>query len=178
MKDLVTKTLELERLNAPNIKPNLEEVNLFEIINKITNNKVTILNDKKIKIINKINKNYVLNADKLHMKELFDNLISNSIKFTEKNGKITFNVKKQKERIRVSIKDTGIGMIDEQLEHIFEDFYKADPSRHDLEASGLGLSICKKIVDMHKGNIWAESPGINKGSIFYVEFPLNLKDTK
>ena len=176
MKDLVTKTLKLERLNSPKIKPNLEEVNLFEIINKITNNKITILSDKKIEITNKIKKKYVLNADKLHMKELFDNLISNAIKFTDENGKIIINAKKENEKLKVTVEDTGIGMTAEQLEHIFEDFYKADPSRHDLESSGLGLSICRKIVDIHNGNIWAESPGLDKGSIFYIEFPLNLKD--
>jgi len=176
MKDIVTKTLKLERLNSPKIKPNLEEVKLFEIINKITNNKITILSNKKIKITNKIKKRYVLNADKLHIRELFDNLISNAIKFTNENGKIIINAKKENRKIRVTIEDTGIGMTTEELEHIFEDFYKADPSRHDLESSGLGLSICKKIVDIHNGNIWAESPGLNKGSIFYVEFPLNLRD--
>ncbi|RLF38571.1 MAG: sensor histidine kinase, partial [Thermoplasmata archaeon] len=53
------------------------------------------------------------------------------------------------------------------IEHIFDEFYKADESRHDFESSGIGLSICRKIIEKHGGKIWAESPGLGKGSTFY-----------
>jgi signal transduction histidine kinase len=68
-------------------------------------------------------------------------------------------------------------MTSEQLEHIFEEFYKADESRHDFENSGLGMTICKRIVEKHGGTIWAESEGANKGSTFFVTLP-KTKDKK
>ena len=58
-------------------------------------------------------------------------------------------------------------MSEEQLTHMFDEFYKADESRHNLDSSGLGLSITKKIIEKHGGHIWAESEGKGKGSTFY-----------
>lgn len=58
-------------------------------------------------------------------------------------------------------------MTEEQLSKIFDEFYKADTSKNEMESTGLGLSICKHIVEKHGGKIWVDSPGIGKGSIFY-----------
>ena len=69
----------------------------------------------------------------------------------------------------------GMGMTSEQQEHIFDEFYKADSSRHDLESSGLGLPICKRIIEKHGGCIWVESPGLGRGSIFYFTIPTGKK---
>jgi len=63
-------------------------------------------------------------------------------------------------------------LTEEQKERIFEEFYKADESRHDISSSGLGLSICKKIVEKHGGRIWAESEGIGKGTSIFFTLPL------
>ena len=105
------------------------------------------------------------------MNELLDNIINNAIKYTPGGGKITVKARKLNGEVEVSIHDTGIGMTKEQIKHIFEEFYKADKSRHDVDSSGLGLSICKKIVEGHGGRIWAESPGLGKGSTFYFTLP-------
>jgi len=67
----------------------------------------------------------------------------------------------------MSVKDTGIGTNKEQMGKVFNEFYKADDSRHNLGSSGLGLSIVKRIVEKHGGKIWVESPGPDKGSTFY-----------
>jgi len=67
----------------------------------------------------------------------------------------------------MSFKDNGLGLTKEHMDNIFDEFFKVDPSRHDLEASGLGLPICKRIVAKHGGKIWVESPGLGKGSTFY-----------
>jgi signal transduction histidine kinase len=60
----------------------------------------------------------------------------------------------------------------EQRELIFDEFYKTDPSRHDLDSSGLGLSICKRIVEKHGGDIWAESKGLGMGTTVFFTMPL------
>jgi signal transduction histidine kinase len=63
-------------------------------------------------------------------------------------------------------------MTKQTMKNIFREFYKGDSSRHDLRSVGLGLAICKKIIDMHECVIWAESPGRNKGSTFHFSLPV------
>lgn len=171
MKDLVTKTLQLEKLSMPNFELFIEKFNLSDLVGKITENKQFNYGEKCIKVFNEINKNMDVTADKIQFEELIDNLFTNAIKFTSNGGVITLGAKKKDDVTVVSINDTGIGLASEHIEHIFEEFYKVDPSRHDLESSGLGLSICKRIVEKHGGKIWVESPGLGKGSTFYFTIP-------
>ncbi|MDN3017805.1 HAMP domain-containing sensor histidine kinase [Paenibacillus sp. BSR1-1] len=106
-----------------------------------------------------------IHADEDLMDQVWINLIHNSIKFTPNNGIIMVElIKKDSDKVEVIIKDTGIGMTNEVQMHIFERFYKADPSRSRTNGgSGLGLSIVKKIIEMHKGEIQlASSP--NEGT--------------
>ena len=175
MKDLVSKTLEFERLSSSKTKKHLEEINLLEVIEKIISYKISDHSDKKIKIINNVDKKISIKADKIQIKELFDNLITNAIKFTPDNGTIKIDAKIDKEHVTISVSDTGIGLTSDQIKHVFDEFYKVDKSRHELDSSGLGLSICKRIVEKHDGKIWVESPGTQKGSTFYVQIQKDLK---
>ncbi len=171
MKNLVTKTIELARLNSPNTIFDISEQQLWEIVEGCIQDQMIIFYDKNIKITNKVDKNIFINADKLRLGELFNNLINNSIKYTHVDGLITIDANDEDNQITVSIQDNGIGMDKEQAANVFNEFYKADKSRHDFKSSGLGLSICKRIVEKHNGKIWVESPGLNKGSIFYFTLP-------
>jgi len=175
MRDLVVKTLKLERLNHPNFKLTFESFNLFDSIARNTENKELSILNKNLKVKNKIDQKLLVQADKLEFEELIDNLFSNAIKYTPENGNIVFNAEKKKDFIKISITDSGIGLTSEQIEHVFEEFYKVDPSRHDLDSSGLGLSICKRIVEKHGGEIWVESPGLGKGSTFSFTLPISNK---
>jgi PAS domain S-box-containing protein len=172
MRDLVMKTLQLERLSLPGFKLLLSDFNLFDMVNKITENKKFSYEKKRIRVFNNIDKIISIRADKIQFGELIDNLFTNAVKFTSDGGSVTFDFKRKDGFIIVSVADSGVGLTGEQIEHIFEEFYKVDPSRHDLESSGLGLSICKRIVEKHGGRIWAESPGPGKGSTFYLELPI------
>jgi len=170
MKNLVIKTLQLTRLDTPGTTFEIDEAtDLSGELNKVIKSNKLILEKKDIKLENKIDEKIIVRADKLRLSELFDNLITNAVKFTPDAGTITFDAKEDKDFVTVSVKDTGIGMTQEQIDHIFDEFYKADESRHrhDFDSSGLGLSICKRIVEKHGGKIWAKSFGEGKGSIFY-----------
>ena len=120
-----------------------------------------------------------IHADEDLMDQVWINLIHNSIKFTPDNGKISVTlIKNDFDRIEVSIKDTGIGMTKEVQMHIFERFYKADPSRNrSFGGSGLGLAIVKKIIEMHKGDIQVESTP-NEGTEIKVILPSKLLKQK
>ena len=167
MKNLIAKTMTLARLNAPSTTFKFEDTNLLEELNKILSSNQFTFKENDIQIENMVDEKINVKADKLRLDELFDNLISNAIKYTKGGGKIIIDAKKDKENIKVTIKDTGVGITEKQMQNIFKEFYKADESRHDFHSSGLGLSICKRIVEKHGGKIWAESPGKEKGSTFY-----------
>ena len=93
-------------------------------------------------------------------------------------SEIIIDIERVKDHVKVSIKDTGIGMTNNQIKHMFDEFYKADQSRHDFDSSGLGMTISKRIVERHNGKIWAESPGIGKGTTVYFTLPLVPDKTK
>ncbi|KHD84112.1 sensor histidine kinase [Heyndrickxia ginsengihumi] len=113
----------------------------------------------------------IINADEELMDQVWINLIHNSIKFTPEDGTISILINQDDEKVSVNIKDTGIGMTKEIQMHIFERFYKADQSRNRTSGgSGLGLSIVKKIIEMHHGTIQvASEPG--NGTEFTVTLP-------
>ncbi len=168
MKNLVTKTLKLARLNSPGLQLEIKKTNLLEEINKVLEKKELFFENNNIQVENLVDKNIRVDADNLRMEELLDNIISNAVKYSKEGmGKIIINAQENNDEIKLSIKDNGQGMEKDQIEHIFDEFYKADESRHDFESTGLGLTICKRIIDHHGGEIWVESEGLGKGTTFY-----------
>jgi PAS domain S-box-containing protein len=168
MKNLVVKTLALARLNSPNTQLSLQDIDLSIQIHDILNLEIPLFPGKNIIFKNNIPVNTVVQIDLLQIRELFDNLISNAVKYSQENEvKITFDAEQMDDFIVVSVKDTGIGLESDQIQHIFDEFYKVDYARHDLQSTGLGLSICKRIVEKHGGHIWVESQGKGKGSTFF-----------
>jgi len=110
-------------------------------------------------------------GDRSRLVQLFLNLIDNAIKYTHERGEISLSLSKTNKMIEVEIKDTGIGISEKDLVHIFDRFYRADKSRsRQLGGSGLGLSICQWIVNAHRGKIKIQSE-INKGTKVNIEFP-------
>lgn len=176
MKNLVIKTLALAQLNSDNYKFGFEDINLSQQVRSILDMESTFFGGKKVCIQNNIPQDITIQADLLQIKELFDNLISNAVKYSQPAGvEITLDAQKKDDIIIVSIKDTGIGLESNQIEHVFDEFYKVDYSRHDLQSTGLGLSICKRIVEKHGGKIWVESQGKGKGSTFFFTLKTPMK---
>ena len=180
MRNIAIKTLELAKLNSPKTKFSIEKLDLKDEIKKIIQNKKTLFEAKSLEVKNYVTKKLLVKADKLRLEELITNLLENSVKFSEKNGKIIFEAEQDKNYAKISIKDTGQGMTKQQIKHAFEEFYKADQSRHDFQSSGLGLTISKRIVEKHNGKIWMESIGPGKGTTVFFILPLyeNKKEGK
>ncbi|MGH0595037.1 envelope stress sensor histidine kinase HitS [Bacillus pretiosus] len=112
-----------------------------------------------------------ITADQESMSQVWINLIHNSIKFTPSRGTITIQLQEYEKFVKIRIRDTGIGISEEQKQHIFERFYKADSSRNrTYGGSGLGLAIVKKVLDLHQGKIKVESEEGN-GTEFIVCIP-------
>jgi len=113
-----------------------------------------------------------ISIDSLKIRQVILNLIDNAIKYTQK-GEIEIKAKKINSRIRVSVRDTGEGLTQEEKKKIFEGFTRgAAGFTYWIEGAGLGLYVAKKYIELHQGKIWAESKGKDTGSIFYVELPI------
>ncbi len=173
MKNLVVKTIKFAQLNAPSTEFTFEKTNLYSEIESILEKEQYLFNQKHINVVNNIKNDILVDIDTLHFSELIDNLLNNAVKYNHEKGEVVIEGFIKDDQIVISVSDTGIGMTLDQIDHIFEEFYKADPARHDFESSGLGMSICKRIVEKHKGKIWVESEGVGKGTIVNVSIPLN-----
>jgi signal transduction histidine kinase len=177
MRELIFKTLQLAKLRSSDIKFDFEKLNLANEVDDIVKSQTLLLDENKIDIENKVDKEIIVEADKLRLAEVFKNLIANSAKFTpDIGGKITIHAKKEEDFVTVSFKDTGIGMTKEEQKKVFDEFYKADKFSSEMQSSGLGLAICKRIIDKHGGKIWVESPGKGMGTTFYFTLKTGAKN--
>ena len=101
------------------------------------------------------------------------NILDNAIKYTPSNGKVEVVADSDSKKIWVEIKDTGVGIPDDDINHIFDEFYRAENARTiEKEGTGLGLAITKKIVEIYSGNIIVESK-VNIGTKFTIVFPVS-----
>lgn len=174
MKKLADKAQLLGSLATEIKTGELECVTLASLVELSLADSADIMAQKNISCKNEVAPDIVVNVITDQIKETFANLISNAVHFSLENGVIRIDAKQHNGTVTVSVQDNGIGLHPGILEHIFDEFFKADESRHDLDAPGLGLTICKRIVSNHHGRIWAESPGLGKGTT--IKFTINEKD--
>jgi signal transduction histidine kinase len=113
-------------------------------------------------------------ADEELLRQVWDNLLHNAIKFTQTGGRIDVSCRAEREDAIVVIADTGIGIAAEDIAFVFDRFFKADRSRSFAESdgNGLGLSIAQRIVERHGGRLLVESDGLGKGAVFWASVPL------
>jgi signal transduction histidine kinase len=119
----------------------------------------------------KLEADHMVHADQGKIKQVITNLIDNAVKYTKK-GSIHISLAKEdtKKKLLISIKDTGVGIPPEVLPRLFEKFTRAeDANKTNIMGTGLGLYVAKKMIEAHKGKVWAESEGKGKGSSFFIE---------
>lgn len=115
----------------------------------------------------------IVDADPARVQQIVWNLVSNAIKFTPRGGRVQVGLAREGSRVRLLVADTGAGIDPSQLPFVFERFWQADHAmRQERAGLGLGLSICKSLVELHGGSIRVESAGGGQGAAFIVEFPL------
>lgn len=149
-----------------------EKFSLTELIKKIETELSPLAKTKEIRMKSKLDE-VEIKADKNMMNEMLTNLIENAIKYSNNEGKVEVSLKNSGKFAQIEIKDKGIGIAKEDLQHIYEPFYRADKSRSktEREGFGLGLSIVKDIMDKHHGTIKIDSE-VNKGTIVKISLPI------
>jgi len=114
-----------------------------------------------------------VHADAVRLSQVFANLLNNAAKYTEPGGKIWLSAREDGGRAVVSVRDTGVGIAPEMLTHVLEMFTRGHPSqRRAQDGLGIGLSLVRRLVEMHGGSVEAASQGIGRGSEFTVRLPI------
>ena len=154
-----------------------ETFDLAESISMIVGNFQPIAEAKAIQIASKVDSSITITSHRPWVEQILINLIDNAIKYSEENGQVAVNCRREAEMVVISIKDTGYGIAPEEQERIFERFYRVDKarSRHS-GGTGLGLSIVRHMVTSLSGEIWVDSQ-LGKGSTFFVRLPINDRST-
>ena len=166
MSKLVSQLLTLARMERGRQKLNLENINLSELIEMTVETQTLSAKSKNIKIITKIMPEIYANIDEMMIMRVFTNLISNAISYGKQNGTVIVELFLKEDKIISKISDDGIGISEDKLDKIWLRFYQVDPSKNG-DNSGLGLSMVKKIVELHKGEIFVESE-LGKGTTFTI----------
>jgi len=169
---LINGILDFSRIEAGKLEMISEELDLHELIDECIESSMPLARGQQMKLEKNVPLELPpLSGDRTKVKQILLNLLSNAIKFTAQ-GWVLVSVVAEPDAIRVSVADTGIGIREDDLAHLFEPFQQLDnPVARSAGGTGLGLAISKKFVELHGGRIWAESRE-NQGSTFHFTLPL------
>lgn len=166
--NVVETLLDLSRAESGQIKMNMTVGNLSKLVQSIVEDAEILAEAKGIRIKHNIDENVILPFDGARMHQAILNIIDNAIKYTPRGGSIYIELAKKAKTAEIIVRDTGIGIEKEELEHIFDRMYRVDKARSkNISGIGLGLSIVKWIIEGHKGKIIVDSI-VNKGTTFKI----------
>jgi len=171
LKILISSMLSMSRFESGTLTPNFKETNLTDLVIQTVLMFEKKINDKNLEIEGLDSDRLTAVVDADLMQQVIYNLVENAVKFVDKGGTISFGFEKNKNTCTVSIKNTGEGLKNSEIQQVFDRFYKTDSSRgKDTTGLGLGLSISRKIVHIHKGHIIVKSV-YGEYTEFSVEIP-------
>jgi two-component system phosphate regulon sensor histidine kinase PhoR len=172
MNSLVNELLELSRLESGQLSLKLEPLELEPLVEDIRSRFNLLTQERSIDVVVNFPPDFPrVMADEDRTRQVIINLMENALKFTPPGGQVTFCAEPKPEgSVEVTVTDTGVGISQEHLPHIFERFYKVDRSRH-ASGTGLGLAIVKQLVEAHGGEVWVKSQE-GAGSTFGFSLPI------
>jgi len=173
---LINQILDMAKVEAGKMKLALSNLLMKNLLNDISLLVADMVSKKKIEMSLEIAEDLPnIEADELKVKEIIYNLLSNAVKFTPEGGKIGMraSTRKADSEIEVVVRDTGVGIAPENMEKIFEGFFRVDtPYSRVTEGTGLGLPLSKKLVELHGGKLSVESEGLNRGTSVRFTLPI------
>jgi len=179
---LINDVLDMAKIESGRMNLNPEKFRLHDVLDEVNSITSTLASERNISLYieDDSDQEVEIYADNTRLRQVMINLVNNAIKFTE-NGKIAIRVvKKDSATVLITVRDTGIGIPTEKLEDVFQEFTQVDTSTtRKVGGTGLGLPISRRLIQMHGGQLWAESTGIpGEGSTFFVELPIEARITE
>ena len=174
LSNLISNILKLNKLENQKTLPETESYNVCGQLSECILLFEEAWEDKEIELDIDMEDVAMIQAERSLMELVWNNLISNAVKFTEPGGSISVRQTSDAQQVKVSVSDTGCGMAKEQIAHIFDKFYQGDTS-HSGEGNGLGLALAKRVLELMDGEITVMSEA-GKGSTFTVTLPVALPD--
>ncbi|WGL59443.1 heavy metal sensor histidine kinase [Pigmentibacter sp. JX0631] len=166
----------LSRSEKQNIRIQAEEINVFKELNNMKDLYEGIAEEKFITISLECDKNITAQVDKVLFQRIISNLLSNAITYNKDHGKIKINAIQKENYLHIEVKDTGVGISEKNIPHLFDRFYRIDKARHTSSKNmGLGLSLVKSMVNMHNGTIEIQSKE-GEGTTVIIELPLSHQE--
>ncbi|MBI4778267.1 CHASE2 domain-containing protein [Candidatus Desantisbacteria bacterium] len=174
--NLIENFLDVAKIESGKIGMKMEEFNLNEILIAVSQTFIPIAKKKDIHLhINIPEESLLLKGDKTRLRQVLDNLVNNAVKYTPEQGEVILDAEIEAGNIRVSVKDTGMGISKEDQKKVFDKFFRTKTARRtEISGTGLGLSIVKSIVEKHGGSIRLESE-VGNGSVFTVILPQSFR---
>jgi len=172
MRNLIIDMLDLTKLESGKKTRQLKKVDLNYLAKMAIDTIKPMAIQHNIKIFSDIDEDVIITADQDEIEIIFNNLLSNAVKYNRNDGEVNFIVKRDNSGIRLVVTDTGIGISEEDMPKLFEEFSRIKTvETRDISGSGLGLSITKKMIELYNGKIDVESkPGV--GTTFRVGLPV------
>ena len=173
--ELIEGLISSTKSETSKLELQIEEFSINELILELIEDITPLVLEKNIQILCNINKNIKVSADKSRIRQVFQILIDNALKYSHKDSEVIINASinpsknGRKHELLIEFIDEGIGITQEDLLHLFERFYRSKKVVH-IEGTGLGLSIAKKIIKSHGGKIYA-SQNLDKGATFSIVLP-------
>lgn len=176
LQTMINDLLEFSRLESGYIRLRIERLLVGQVIRGVVARLAPLADEAGLQLVNRVPGDWgPIAADAARLEQVVTNLLSNAIKFTPQ-GSVTITATDRGDAVQVSVADTGIGIPDRQLARIFERFYQVDgTATRSYRGAGLGLTICKHIVEYHRGRLWAESV-VGQGSTFHFTLPRSQPD--
>jgi signal transduction histidine kinase len=174
---LVNDLLGISRIQLGRIALDLEEVDLCEVVQSVVDEFGVVADEKGIELHASCPPGGVpaVAGDKQKLRDSVLNVVDNAIRYTEKGG-VEVSLRREANDLVVRVEDTGPGLDANEARTLFESFQRGQVGRmHSAEGSGLGLYIAREFVTLHRGTIWAESPGKGLGTSFFIRIPLDAK---
>ncbi|QLE47256.1 response regulator [Nostoc sp. C057] len=155
---LVNQLLDLQRLDAGRMQPSFHPCDLVEFVSQIVESFRPYCEKKRLHLATQLDECSPVYLDMEKFDKVVYNLLSNAMKFTPEGGTISVRLKSEQDRCILQVQDTGIGIVKEQIPHLFERFRQAEGSANrSYEGSGLGLALVKELVELHGGHVTVES---------------------
>jgi signal transduction histidine kinase len=164
----IVDVLEISKIESGRLKLDKKELQLPPLIRDVIEEMAPAARAKKISITCKISKLPRVKADGGKIRTILTHLIDNAIKFTPEDRRVNVFAEGKGDHVLIGVRDNGKGIAEKDMRKLFTRFFQADPS---IPGTGLGLTICKRLVEAHGGKIWCESE-LGKGSTFYFTMPV------